>query len=77
MMEGTFFIDALEGMSSEVIAQGLDEVSPNLRAAVGIDVLECCRESRNGKSLTDGEADDAAQSSLAVSYTHLTLPTIA
>ena len=40
MMEGPFFIDTLEGMGPEIIAQGLNEVGPNLRAAVSIDVLK-------------------------------------
>ena len=50
MMESAFFIDALERMGAEVIAQGLDEVGPDLGTAVSVEVLKGCRESRNGKS---------------------------
>ena len=66
MMESPFFIDALKGMSPEIIAQGLDEVSPNLGTAVGVNVLEGGREGRNGKALADGKADDAAQGTLVI-----------
>lgn len=66
MVEGAFFIDTLEGMRPEVIAQGLDEVGPCLGTAVSVEVLKGCRESRNGKSLADGKADDAAQGTLII-----------
>ena len=47
MMEGAGFIDALERMGAEIVAQGLDEVGPDLGTAVGIEVLQGCRKSRN------------------------------
>lgn len=37
MVEGAFFIDTLEGMRPEVIAQGLDEVGPCLGTAVSVE----------------------------------------
>ena len=54
MMEGAGFIDALERMGAEIVAQGLDEVGSDLRAAVGVEVLERSREGRNGKAVGNG-----------------------
>ena len=64
VMEGSGFIDALERMGAKIVAQGLDEVGSDLRAAVGVEVLERSREGRNGKAVGNGQADDLPQGAL-------------
>lgn len=64
MMEGAGFIDALECMGAEVVAQGLDEVGPDLGTAVGIEVLQGCRKSRDRQTVGDGQADNLPQGAL-------------
>ena len=64
VMEGTSFIDALEGMGAEVVAQGLNEVGPNFGAAVGIEVLQGCRKGWNRQTVGDGQADNLPQGAL-------------
>ena len=48
MVEGAFFIDTLEGMRPEVIAQGLDEVGPCLGTAVSVEVLKAAEKAGMG-----------------------------